>query len=71
MDVQVSCGTPSIYAWEIDGNNFTRSLRVKAILIMQHECFFYEKQLLNVDKIVVFGPCRHFGLQYDQLGVIR
>ena len=45
--------------------------KLKAILIMQQECFSYEKQLLDVGKKVVFGPCRNFGLQYDQLGVIH
>ena len=38
---------------------------------MQQESFFYEKQLLDLGKKVVAGPCRNFGLEYDQLGVIR
>ncbi|CAL4237305.1 unnamed protein product, partial [Meganyctiphanes norvegica] len=45
--------------------------KLKAILIMQTECFSTEKLILDSGKNVSFGPCRGFGLRYDKLGVIR
>ena len=59
------------------GNIFTSTLgqfeyaKLKAILIMQKECFSHEQQILDSGKLVTIGPCRNFGLRYDHLGVIR
>ncbi|CAL4166305.1 unnamed protein product [Meganyctiphanes norvegica] len=59
------------------GNIFTSPLgqfeyaKLKAILIMQSECFPTEKSILDSGKLVTIGPCRNFGLRYDRLGVLR
>ena len=59
------------------GNIFTSPLgqfefaKLKAILIMQQECFSTEKLILDSGRNVTSGPCRGFGLKYDSLGVIR
>ncbi|CAL4222246.1 unnamed protein product, partial [Meganyctiphanes norvegica] len=59
------------------GNIFQSNLgqfefaKLKAILIMQKECFSTEKLILDSGKNVESGPCRGFGLRYDELGIIR
>ena len=45
--------------------------KLKAILIMQSECFPTKKSILDSGKLVTLGPCRSFGLRYVNLWVLR